>query len=415
MHEGPLAGMDRADLCTVGRELMLAAHLQDRAAIPAVLQRHSTDEAFAVAIDEWMTSSPIYARRLQRLLGFEGTGMSTIFKGLQLDVGFPHQFLDVGYDLHDERNGEFWLRSCGALADVLPMGEEFVHGMCHDIEDPTFDATAVATEPRARVRPIHRPPGVPRGGPDCHWRVTIDPDAEPTQPHPYLEAMQRSVLADLPNDPGDGGPSDAGGWDDYTAPFDPHFELERLSQRALRIVLREFAVQSHLLARSAMCALDRRHGPDEAVRVGRELYTGIGWVAAERMARALQVDPTAPDALATVLPLTTLLLPADYVGVALETEADGTTTITLDDTALGLTEADGYTLPGLLAEGADEIIESLVHGVDPTARVEPAGARSWRVSTGVLDAPVEPPSSVSITRFSTGVAVELRRRLVVQA
>ena len=31
MHEGPLAGMDRADLCTVGRELMLAAHLQDRA------------------------------------------------------------------------------------------------------------------------------------------------------------------------------------------------------------------------------------------------------------------------------------------------------------------------------------------------------------------------------------------------
>ena len=90
--------------------------------------------------------------------------MSTIFKGLQLDVGFPHQFLDVGYDLHDERNGEFWLRSCGALADVIPMGEEFVHGMCHDIEDPTFDATAVATEPRARVRPIHRPPGVPRVG-----------------------------------------------------------------------------------------------------------------------------------------------------------------------------------------------------------------------------------------------------------
>ena len=62
--------------------------------------------------------------------------------------------------------------------------------------------------------------------------MTIDPDAEPTQPHPYLEAMQRSVLADLPNDPGDGGPSDAGGWDDYAAAFDPHFELERLSQRA---------------------------------------------------------------------------------------------------------------------------------------------------------------------------------------
>ena len=28
-----------------------------------------------------------------------------------------------------------------ALLDVEPMGEEYVHGMCHAIEDPTFDAT----------------------------------------------------------------------------------------------------------------------------------------------------------------------------------------------------------------------------------------------------------------------------------
>jgi hypothetical protein len=29
--------------------------------------------------------------------------------------------------------------------DVEPMGEDYVRLMCHDIEDPTFDATAVAT------------------------------------------------------------------------------------------------------------------------------------------------------------------------------------------------------------------------------------------------------------------------------
>ena len=43
------------------------------------------------------------------------------------------------------------------------MGPDYVRSMCHDIEDPTFDATAVATNPRAQVRPVHRPPRMPAG------------------------------------------------------------------------------------------------------------------------------------------------------------------------------------------------------------------------------------------------------------
>lgn len=412
----PLTPLSRADLCTVGRELMLAGHLQDRAGIPAVLNGHTMDEAYELAIDEWMTASPIYTQRLQRLLGFEGDDVATIFKGLQLDVGFAHQFMDVGYRLHDARNGEFWLRSCGALADVVPMGEPFVKGMCHDIEDPTFDATAVATNARARVRPVHRPPGVPRGGPDCHWTVTIDESAEPTQPHPYLEAMASSVVASLPNDPGPDGATDPGGWDGYGGPFDAGFELEHLSASALRIVLREFAIQSHLLARAMMTAVDRRHSHAEAVAVGRALFTGIAWIASERMARALEVDGTDPTALATVLPLTNLLLPADYVGVTVAAESDGTTTIMLGADAAGLTEGDPYSLPGLLALGADEIVESLVHGIDPTATVavtEGQGAtRAWVVTPGEGSA-AETPDAVALVRLSTGVNVTLRRRLPV--
>ena len=42
-------------------------------------------------------ASPIYTQRMQRALAFGGTGMPTIFKGLQLDVGFTHQYMDVGY------------------------------------------------------------------------------------------------------------------------------------------------------------------------------------------------------------------------------------------------------------------------------------------------------------------------------
>ena len=45
--------------------------------------------------------------------------------------------------------------------DVEPMGDEYVTAMCHDIEDPTFDATALATNPHAQVRPVHRPPRRP--------------------------------------------------------------------------------------------------------------------------------------------------------------------------------------------------------------------------------------------------------------
>lgn len=413
MHTA-LVGCSRADLAMIGRELMLAGHLQDRASVPAILRSHPMDDANQLAIDEWMTASPIYTRRMQRLLGFGGDDVTTIFKGLQLEIGFPHQFMDVGYDLRDPRYGEFWLLSCGALADVVPMGDEMVRGMCHDIEDPTFDATAVATNPYARMRPVHRPPGLPRGGPDCHWIVDIDDASEPKQPHPSLGAMQRSVVANLPNQLLSDAADEPGGWDDYAGAFDPHFELERLSQQALRGVLREFAIQGHLLARAMMCAVSRRHGHDEAIDVGRAVFTGIGWVTAERIARALGVVPSDPDALATVLPLTHFLLPSDYVGLHVERDGTGLTTVRLSPDALGLTEGDPYSLPGLLAEGAEGIVESLVHGIDPSAIVTSDGDgadRTWTAQHVDGGPPAREPDDVKISRFSTGVSVTLRRRV----
>jgi hypothetical protein len=414
-----LGALSRADLCTLGRELMLAGHLQDRAGIPTVLAQRSMDDAWQLAIDEWMTASPIYTRRMQRLLGFDGgDDVPTIFKGLQLDVGFAHQFMDVGYEIADERHGEFWLRHCGALHDVIPMGEPFVKGMCHDVEDPTFDATAVATNARAQVRPLHRPPGVPRGGPDCHWTVAID-DAHPAVlPHPDLAAMAASVLAAVPNDPGPDGAGEVGGWSGYDGPFEPGFELEHLSHRALRIVCREFAVQTHLLARAMMTAVDRRFGPEEADEVGRAMFTGMAWVHAERVKAALGIEATDPDAFVQVLPRTYHLLLGDYVGVRVERQADGTTLLTLAPDAGGLTEGDHYSLPGLLAAGADEIIESLVHGVDDRADVavvEQADAgRAWRVTPGANE-PAPSPGAVDLVRISGGAAVTLRRRIPVRS
>ncbi len=146
--EFDLTRLSRQALAVLGREWLLHGHLQDRIGMPLILAGRSREEMEQIAIAEWMGASPVYARRMQRAFGSAGTGVDTIFKGLQLDIGSPHQFMDFRFRLRDVDHGEFWLAHCGALMDVEPMGSQFVHGMCHTIEDPTFDATAVATNPR---------------------------------------------------------------------------------------------------------------------------------------------------------------------------------------------------------------------------------------------------------------------------
>src|SRR5215470_1887542 len=206
-----LERLSRTELAAVGREYMLFGHLLNRAALPHVHLRIGAEAREAVAIEEWMGASPTYTRRMQRVLGFPGTGVDTIFKGFQLDVGFPHQYMDVAYQLESERHGFFWLKSCGALLEVEKYGEGAVRSMCHAIEDPTFDASAVATNPRARCRPIHRPPRAPADRmPHCHWEVFIDRDSEPIQEAAITKRVGASRLARLEFPPaaGDG----SGGW-----------------------------------------------------------------------------------------------------------------------------------------------------------------------------------------------------------
>ena len=78
-----------------------------------------------------MAASPVYTRRMQDALGYApsspGHGdVVTIFKGLQLDIGAPPQFMDFRYTVHDPWHGEFQLDHCGALMDVEPMGPDYV-------------------------------------------------------------------------------------------------------------------------------------------------------------------------------------------------------------------------------------------------------------------------------------------------
>src|SRR5439155_18841877 len=92
-----LADCSHEELAVLVREYYMAGHMIDRSGIPHVMAELGQDAFGAVAIEEWMGASPVYTKRMQRALGFEGDSVETIFKGTQFDVGAPQQFLDFQY------------------------------------------------------------------------------------------------------------------------------------------------------------------------------------------------------------------------------------------------------------------------------------------------------------------------------
>src|SRR6267378_714389 len=84
-----LGSFSRQMLATLGREYLLNGHLQDRVGLPKLVIRHGIEPQVRISIEEWMAASPLYSKRTQRALGFEGCNVSTVFKNLQLDIGAP--------------------------------------------------------------------------------------------------------------------------------------------------------------------------------------------------------------------------------------------------------------------------------------------------------------------------------------
>jgi hypothetical protein len=187
--------LSKEALVRLVREYALTVHLLDRSVFAAVGMRFGQDVVEQLAIEEWRGASPIYGERLRRAFRIEGDGVEAIFKVLQLDPGFPHHYMDVRYEIVDDRHGYFELASCGALMDVEPWGERAVTGMCHHIEDGTFDVTAQAINPKARIRHVHRPPRVPSDRmPHCRWELFIDDDTE-TLPEADITRITRHTTA----------------------------------------------------------------------------------------------------------------------------------------------------------------------------------------------------------------------------
>ena len=411
----PWSGRPHAELAELTRELLMVGHLIDRSGMPHLIARFGRDGMAAVAIDEWMGASPIYSKRMQRLLGFEGDTVETIFKGMQLDIGAPPEFLDFRYRVIDDHHGEFHLDHCGALMDVEPMGEDYVQVMCHDIEDPTFDATATASNPRAQVRPIHRPPRTPADRqPHCAWTVEIVPDVDPLPFPAQAERLAESgaarlPLAERPADlPGDDG------WADYATPLDADLVMEDFASATLAALADEVALQGHLLSRSFLLhVLDRSDGADAAA-IGAQQLAGIAGLATKRLGAALGAGPDLAG-IAAVLAIHPLFLPRAYVDLRLApTPGDGALTVSVG-ACPAVDEDDGLTWPALLVHESDDGLAAAVTCLAPQAQVEridpePGATATWRIWLDPDATPARQPDEVTLAEFSTGATWTFHRR-----
>jgi len=363
-----LEDFSRAQLAQLAREYMVASQFNSRTGYAALRMNHG-DEAYKdIAIDNWLAASPIYTQRMQHAMGFAGgTDVATIFKGLQLDCGLTHQYFDAHFEVQAADKGRFWLASCGPLLETEPRGEAAVKIMCHDIEDPTFDGTAIATNPRARMRPVHRPPRVPVDrAPHCEWNVFIDHDAEPLQEPAVTAELRKSLLANLRIERSSN--REQGGLDFYHGEVFEQLHFEQLSHAALVMVCKEIAIQNHLLILGLMLAIAQKYGEAAARTVAECQMTGSGWVMSERLKKWLGINDNNIDSLIRVLEVHPAFQPLEYHSFSVTKTGSNTAELQITDcAALRETSAQNLGWYSLLPLTKTAGLEGIVKGIDPRA------------------------------------------------
>ncbi|HSS25325.1 MAG TPA: hypothetical protein VLL82_13200 [Mycobacterium sp.] len=400
MSQSRYARLSRSELATLVPELLLIGHMIDRSGMAWCIKEFGREEMVQIAIEEWAGASPIYTKRMQRALNFESDDVPTIFKGLQLDIGAPPQFMDFRYTIHDRWHGEFQLDHCGALLDVEPMGDEYVFGMCHTIEDPTFDATAVATNPRAQMRPIHRPPRVPSDRhPHCAWTVIIDESYPEAESIPALDIVRQTRAATWELDPIDRSEE---GQADYSDALLSDFDFGAFSHSALVRMADEVCLQMHLLYLSfAIAVRARAADAAEAVSVGTRQLIGLAGLGAERIHRALGLPDGIEGAL-RVLELHPLLNPAGYV--VAETEENRLVV------HRSPAHDDGAWI-SLCSPESEQPLQAIATAVNPRLAVQVSGTDTdWTAQLAETDTPAAELPEVSVAKVSRGSSFQFEPR-----
>jgi hypothetical protein len=297
---------------------------------------------------------------------------------------------------HDR--GRFWLNSCGALLETEPRGADAVKVMCHDIEDPTFNATAIATNARARMVPVHRPPRVPADRvPHCEWTVFIDPDADEVTEPDITRLLGSTRLAAVAIERPVG--TEPGGMDDYSGPIFEQLQLEQLSHAALVVVCSELAVQVHLLIAGLLLSVAQRYGEAAALAIGEFQMAGSCQVVSHRLSEWLGCKDSGIDGIIAVLRIHPAFQPREYSAIKLNKLDENRALFELLDCP-----ADDENMPygwhALLQRGLCGGLEGLVRGVDSRARiVRSTDSRlAWEIIIDEVDRAEAEPLSVQIAK-----------------
>jgi hypothetical protein len=271
-----------------------------------------------------------------------------------------------------------------------------------DIEDPTFDATPVATNRRAQIRPIHRPPRVPADRhPHCAWTVVIDESYPEVEDHPVLDVVRRTRAARTDLDPID--PDDEG-QADYSGELLSDLDFGAFSHSAG--ARHDRGVSRYLLNLSFVIAVGKRAGSNTelATKICTRQLIGIAGIAAERIHRALDL-PGGMEGALRVLELHPMLNPAEYVSAEF-----GPDTVHVDRSPA---HEDGAWL-SLVTPAENRPLQAIVAAVDPHLDVEVNGTDTdWTARVIETDTPAKEFREVAVTRFSGGstFAFESRKSL----
>lgn len=398
MSSRGLASYSRKQLAQIGREYMLLGQLNSRTGYAALAMNHGQEAYKDTAIHNWMAASPVYSKRMQSAMRLNtGSDVESILKGMQLECGLSHQYFDAHFEITDEEEGFFWLDRCGPLLDTEPRGETAVKVMCHDIEDPTFDATAAASNPRARVRPVHRPPRTPSDrSPVCRWRVFIDHDAEPLSVPSVAQAVLQTALATTQINRQVS--NEKGGLDYYDGPLFEQLELERFSKQALMLICKELGIQIHLLVHTLGLAVAARYGLEAVADITAFQMTGSCWVASERLASSLCLTERGIDAIIDLIEIHPAFQPEEYSAVTIRKTGPFSAILKLNQ-CVAHDDNKVFGWFNLLLAGRDEGLVALVQGINSRARVKPTEhTLEWHITINPETEPAEPPLAVQIAQ-----------------
>jgi hypothetical protein len=280
------------------------------------------------------------------------------------------------------------------------MGPDYVFGMCHTIEDPTFDATAVATNVRAQVRPIHRPPRVPSDrAPHCAWTVIIDESYPPVEGIPALDIVAETRAANWELDPIEH--SDEG-LSEYSGPVVSDFDFGAYSHSALVRMADEVCLQMHLLYLSFAIAVRARAGSDIelADSICTRGLTGVAGLGAERIHRALAL-PAGIEGVRKVFELHPLFNPSGYVN------ADGGDRLTVRRSPAH----DDAAWISLCSPESTQPLQAIATAIDPRIEVRVTGTSTdWTVELAETDSAAKELSEVAVVKFSGGATFEFKPR-----